>query len=338
MAANGQAMKDGSYPIGDTEDLSNAIHAVGRGGADHDTIRAHIIRRAKAMGQSAKIPDNWNSDGSLTSPGRSASTVTAYTRSFALEDISIRADGSGRTVDAYATVFNTPSPVHDQDGEYEEIIDPAAFNRAIEHAKRSRGGWNIPVMFNHGMTIFHTPSERHSVPVGTPEEIRPDQRGLFTRTRYHKTEPADEVLEAIREGSINAYSFSGAFHRSDPMIPRGGFRADSAGKLRVVRRIESTLREFGPAVFPVHAGAQVVGVRAEQAALLLGNLAPGEFERLAEMFRSGTPLGDSPEPGTPPDGGPAADDPPTRGHSTRSPKQELQARRAQFLIRHGGGR
>jgi HK97 family phage prohead protease len=70
MLAKGQAMAndngDPSYPIKDEEDLDNAIHAVGRGGADHDGIRKHIIARAKALGLSSKIPDNWNSDGSLT--------------------------------------------------------------------------------------------------------------------------------------------------------------------------------------------------------------------------------------------------------------------------------
>ncbi len=65
MAAAGQAMDDGSYPIKDAEDLDNAIHTVGLGGADHDSIRAHIIKRADALGLSSKIPDNWNSDGSL---------------------------------------------------------------------------------------------------------------------------------------------------------------------------------------------------------------------------------------------------------------------------------
>jgi len=65
MAKSGAAMSDGSYPIADAEDLGNAIHAVGRGGADHDAIRRHIIKRAKALGLSSKIPDNWNSDGSL---------------------------------------------------------------------------------------------------------------------------------------------------------------------------------------------------------------------------------------------------------------------------------
>lgn len=65
MAKGGQAMDDGSYPIADAEDLDNAIHAVGRGGADHDAIRRHIIQRAKALGLSERIPDNWNADGSL---------------------------------------------------------------------------------------------------------------------------------------------------------------------------------------------------------------------------------------------------------------------------------
>jgi len=71
MASEGTAMPDGSYPIADEEDLDNAIHAVGRGGADHDAIRKHIIKRAKALGLSERIPDNWNSDGSLGSPENS---------------------------------------------------------------------------------------------------------------------------------------------------------------------------------------------------------------------------------------------------------------------------
>jgi hypothetical protein len=69
MLSNGSAMRgpDGSpsYPIGDKEDLTNAIHAVGRGGAGHDKIRAYIIRRARALGASDQIPDNWGSSGAM---------------------------------------------------------------------------------------------------------------------------------------------------------------------------------------------------------------------------------------------------------------------------------
>jgi hypothetical protein len=65
MAASGAAMENESYPIEDREDLDRAIHAVGRGGSSHDAIRAHIIRRARSLGASSEIPDNWNKDGSL---------------------------------------------------------------------------------------------------------------------------------------------------------------------------------------------------------------------------------------------------------------------------------
>jgi len=68
MLASGKAMKnpngEPSYPIGDKEDLSNAIHAVGRGSGDHNAIRAYIKRRASALGASDMIPDNWSSSGS----------------------------------------------------------------------------------------------------------------------------------------------------------------------------------------------------------------------------------------------------------------------------------
>lgn len=257
-----------------------------------------------------------------------------FTRSFALEDISVRSGGDGRTVEAYATVFNTPAEVRDADGEYVEVIDPTAFNRAIGLAQRAKGGWNIPVMFNHGMTIFHTPSEIDSVPIGVAEEIRADKRGLFTRTRYHDSPRANAVLESIREGSITAYSFSGAFKRSDPGVPRSGFRRSSAGDLPTVRRTESTLREFGPATFPVYAGAEVLGVRAEQAALFLSQLAPAEIDRLVTMIASSTRTSDQLEDGTLDDeSGPATEDQLEDEHSVRSPKEQLMARYAAFIIR-----
>lgn len=64
-AASGAAMPDGSYPIKTKAGLRKAIKAVGRGGTDHDAIRKHIIKRAKALGLEAMVPANWNSDGSL---------------------------------------------------------------------------------------------------------------------------------------------------------------------------------------------------------------------------------------------------------------------------------
>ena len=59
------AQGNGSYPIRSKSDLRKAIRAVGRGGANHNAIRRHIMARAKALGLSNMIPPNWNPDGSI---------------------------------------------------------------------------------------------------------------------------------------------------------------------------------------------------------------------------------------------------------------------------------
>ena len=58
MASAGTAMSDGSYPIGNIQDLKNAIQAFGRAKNKAATKR-HIIKRARAMGRMDLIPDNW---------------------------------------------------------------------------------------------------------------------------------------------------------------------------------------------------------------------------------------------------------------------------------------
>jgi hypothetical protein len=66
-AKMGWAMPDGSYYIrpDHPEDLTNAIHAIGRSTHSSITVRKHIIARAKALGKTSELPDTWNPDGSL---------------------------------------------------------------------------------------------------------------------------------------------------------------------------------------------------------------------------------------------------------------------------------
>jgi hypothetical protein len=60
MAKDGRAMPDGSFPIATVDDLKNAIQAVGRANpGDRPKVKAHIKKRAKALGKSDLIPDNW---------------------------------------------------------------------------------------------------------------------------------------------------------------------------------------------------------------------------------------------------------------------------------------
>lgn len=60
LADSGAAMADGSYPIRNQADLDNAIQAIGRGSAPHADIRAHIVKRAKALGLTGALPASWS--------------------------------------------------------------------------------------------------------------------------------------------------------------------------------------------------------------------------------------------------------------------------------------
>jgi hypothetical protein len=54
-------MPDGSFPIADEEDLHNAIQAIGRA-KDPEAAKAHIKKRARALGKEALIPEGWSDD------------------------------------------------------------------------------------------------------------------------------------------------------------------------------------------------------------------------------------------------------------------------------------
>lgn len=219
-------------------------------------------------------------------------------RAYPLEDITIRADGDGRTVEAYAAMFNAPYEVHDWEGDYFERLSAACFDRSIAH-----GATRFQCLFNHGTTIYGTPSERYSMPLGAPVEVRAEKRGLLTVTRYAQTELADEVLELIRSGAIRAQSFRGRIISSRET-------GEMRSKLPVKERLEIALQDYGPVTFPVNMNAAILGVRSVDLAEQLADLSDEERAELFAQF-SGTPLdppdsqGDTPS-ADPPQGTPPA--------------------------------
>lgn len=58
MASRGAAMPDGSFPIANRTDLQNAIRSIGRA-SNPAAAKEHIKRRARALGLTDMLPDNW---------------------------------------------------------------------------------------------------------------------------------------------------------------------------------------------------------------------------------------------------------------------------------------
>jgi HK97 family phage prohead protease len=254
------------------------------------------------------------------------------TRAFPLIDLSVRSGGDGRTVEAYAAVWGTPVEIADQEGRYREQIAPTAFNAAI--AARQ----DFPVMFSHGMTMYGTPSDKWSAPIGVTQELRADKRGLVSVWRADKTPAADEVLEMIGSGSVRGQSFQGKFTDSVPTKPKGGYGPDRrTGELPMVTRMNIWLKELGPTAFPYYEGATILGVRAADLAPMISGLDPAERAELVRIFASGTPLEGQPEGEPIPDrsGTGTAEQPADGEHSGRqlTPAQYRTLIRARIAAR-----
>lgn len=200
-------------------------------------------------------------------------TVLSYQRWWPLDGIEIsRSHVDGRTVEAYAAVFDRAYEVRDVHGHYNEVIERSAFNGALAAPDVLD---RVMCLFNHGLSVHGAPSDEWSVPIGKPLKIQPDRRGLLTVTRYNRGEPVDRVLEAIRNGAIKSQSFRGRIIRSSPgRVPR-----TSGGQLPTITRHELGLSDYGPTPVPVAMGAEILAVRGMAELMRSFTGAPSPFPR-----------------------------------------------------------
>lgn len=220
-----------------------------------------------------------------------------------LAEYQIRADSEGRTVEAYAVPFDTPTEIMDSEGHYFEEFKRGAFGRQLA----ASGLDGIHVLYNHGLDLFMRPEARFAVPIGTPVEIREDGPGLFTATRYASTDLGDELLQLVRDQALTSYSIQ--FRR----IPSGGGTKRIAGGhkgLDLLQRTDVRLVEYGPTPIPAYkVGAEVVGVRASQVFSHIQTLTEEERVSLSELLRAAEEA--------PPDGDPAGP-----GHENDDPASD----------------
>ena len=238
-------------------------------------------------------------------------------RSFAIDDLVVRSEGDGRTVEAYAAVFGQPTEIRDQYGHYYESIDRTAFDGVLKRNVKPA------VFFNHGRDIFGNPSDKWSAPVAVHRSASTDGRGLRVSSWYVNTPAGDEALELMRSGAVDGFSFSGKPNRSRT-IP-----AAAGEDLPTVVRQELSLAEYGPAVFRAYDGARVLAMRsATQLVDTLDELNPDQLAELIEVLRSRFPdLADIGRSG----GSVAADD--TASHSAAG---EFEIQRRQMAARLRG--
>lgn len=228
-----------------------------------------------------------------------------FARTWTAADVTVADDGAGRTVQALVSVFDTPTEVRDAEGHYSETIGQTAFNKTL--AER---GLNFQVLYNHGRTLDGRPDGNLMVPIGVPKLLAARTDGLYSETEFLDNPLANAVLDGIKKGAIRGYSFFGRWVKSQ----RTGSR--SRADLPTIHRSEIAMREYGPGLFPVYDGAQVLGVRAQSFVDELRTLDPDDLDAFRNMLGIATPLGADDASTTPPGAGQPTRDP-AEGQSDR---------------------
>jgi HK97 family phage prohead protease len=162
-------------------------------------------------------------------------------KSIAVADISI----AERKVIGYAASFGTVDKVMD-------IIKPGAFKKTLKENK------SIKVFYNHMM------------PIGRPDIMREDDKGLYTESVISKTAKGDEILELIKDKVINEMSIG--YQPVD-------FAKDNKTGIRTLKELK--LFEYGPVDFAANEAAVITGVKAFTDRLASGQ--PVDLKHLAAV-------------------------------------------------------
>lgn len=145
----------------------------------------------------------------------------------------------GFTLEGYGAVFDSPTRIDSWEGNFDEVISRGAFSKTIKERR--------PVLqFDHGHDIA-----TGSVPIGSIEQLREDEHGLFVRARLHDNARVEPIRQAIASGAIDGMSFRFRVVREE-------WDESDDIPVRTIREVE--LYELGPVVFPAYESTSV-GVR-----------------------------------------------------------------------------
>lgn len=110
MAAKGEAMPDGSFPIANRQDLENAIRAYGRA-KNKRAARRHIMKRARALGAMDLIPEDWKS----MNRADQAEGQDKIERAEGDAEVAAEVAGDGAAAEAEAVAEGDPAPAAEAD-------------------------------------------------------------------------------------------------------------------------------------------------------------------------------------------------------------------------------
>ena len=145
-------------------------------------------------------------------------------------DGELKAAVEGRTVEGYASVFNSMS---EDLGGFREIILPGAFSEVLDN--------DVRALYNHDSNYLLARTTSGTL------ELKEDDKGLYYRFEMPNTSYGNDMLELFRRGDLSQSSFGFT-------VEKDSWRMEDGQQVRYIERVGS-LFDVSPVVFPAYSQA-----------------------------------------------------------------------------------
>jgi HK97 family phage prohead protease len=160
-------------------------------------------------------------------------------------EVRVAGTGDARRIEGYASVFNVPYTISDWWDEFEEIISPVAFNRALAEKQ------DVRCLFNHDPNFILGRTKPGTLVLSV------DTVGL----KYVDTPPAGpmatHVTDAVERGDVDGASF-GFIVKQDSWADEFDDKGNLIKSTRTILDVD--LYDCGPVTFPANDSA-TAGIR-----------------------------------------------------------------------------
>lgn len=219
IETNGQIESDSGFKINGTAEDPAALISI----YEYDSEESAFVERKPPLRVAHLFSTLTKVDGAEV---RSLSEVVEQ-RAY---DGELKAAVEGRTVEGYASVFNSMS---EDLGGFREIILPGAFSNVLDN--------DVRALYNHDSNYLLARTTSGTL------ELKEDDKGLYYRFEMPNTSYGNDMLELFRRGDLSQSSFGFT-------VEKDSWRMEEGQHVRYIERVGS-LFDVSPVVYPAYASA-----------------------------------------------------------------------------------
>lgn len=216
---NGQIEADSGFKVNGTEEDPAALISI----YEYDSEEGAFVERKPPLRVAHLFSTLRKVEGAEVRSKNEIVEQRAY-------DTEIKAAVEGRTVEGYASVFNSMS---EDLGGFREIILPGAFSEVLDN--------DVRALYNHDSNYLLARTTSGTL------ELKEDDKGLYYRFKMPNTSYGNDMLELFRRGDLSQSSFGFT-------VERDSWKLEEGQHVRYIERVGS-LFDVSPVVYPAYAAA-----------------------------------------------------------------------------------